>query len=186
MKIKETFKNLERYKGLIQNYQDYINYYIDCLNDDNKLIEYIERPQSEILNVQKSRNITAPQEREVIKKEIGRKQAKEELEYYKGKRNDLYDKLYILEKSLEYLEKLPRGEEMLYVIECRYIDRMRWSDVENNFNSRFRKDDYDIGYNSINNINSKSLKLLQEYADSYPVFKINYNEELKKINFKLI
>ena len=112
MKIKEIFKNLERFKGLIVNYQDNVNYYIDCLNSKDKLIELVERPSVEITNVQKSRNITAPQEIEIFKEEAGRAIAKRELEENKRMRNEIYDKLYVLERSLEYLETLPRGDEM--------------------------------------------------------------------------
>ncbi len=184
MKVKEIFKNVERYKGLIQNYQDYINYYNDCLSDENKLIEYIERPSEEIMNVQKTRNITAPQEREVIKKEISREKVKEELNYYKNKRNTLFGRLYILEKSLDQLAKI--NNEMEYIVVCRYVDKMSWNDIEKNFNLKFRNENTSIGYNSLNTKIVKGIKIMQEYVDSYPFFKIDYSEKLERFNVSLM
>ncbi len=184
MKVKEIFKNIERYKGLIQNYQDYINYYIDCLSDENKLIEYVERPSEEIMNVQKTRNITAPQEKIIIKKEISREKVKEELNYYKNKRDTLFARLYILEKSLDHLHKI--DTEMEYIVVCRYIDKMSWNDIEKNFNLKFRNVNSSIGYNSLNTKIVKGIKIMQEYADSYPFFKVDYTEKLERFNVLLM
>lgn len=184
MKVKEVFRNIERYKGLIQNYQDYINYYNECLTDSNKLIEYIERPTEENLNIQKTKNISAPQEKIVIKKEIAKEKVKEEIEFFRNKRNDLFNKLYILEKSLVYLKKV--NQEYEFVVVCRYLEKMKWSEIELNFNNKFRSPDCAIGYNSLNTKIVQAIKLMQEYADTYPFFKIDYTEKLKRFNVELM
>lgn len=184
MKIKEIFRNLDRYKVLIRNYQDNINYYYDCLQDDEKLIDMLKTTE-ENLGIQKTRNLTAPQENEFLIKEISRKRAKEEIERYRIRRNELFNRLFILEKSMEYIQNLYKGKELVYIVECKYMEHMNWNEVEINYNNKFKDPEKPITKNTISNMCSKAMNLMDEFAESYPKYKIDYSEKLNKLNFKI-
>lgn len=173
--LKEWFKKIPKYKKLIGNYKDCIAYYKDCLNSEDKLMELV-RVEEEKLAVQRSRTGTAPQAVIYDLKCYGRKKAEEEIQKYKNKRNSLYRKLYLLDKSLEYIEEI--SKEKAYIIECKYISNLDWNNVEINFNNRFRKYKT-LGGDRIRHIASDGLKEMVEYIDSIPADKIDYSHTFK-------
>ena len=179
--IKEWFKNREKYKVLIQNYNDTIAYYVDCLSSDDKIIELV-RIEEEKLAVQKSRNNISPQEVEFNLKTIGRKKAKEEIKKYRDKRNSIFRKMYLLDKSFDYLDKL--NKEACFIIECRFIDKMKWNDIDINFNKKFRKEKT-IGYDRMQHLMYKGLKDIVDYVESIPINKIDYSHSFKRKCFEV-
>lgn len=179
--LKEWFKNIDRYRTLIQNYNDTIAYYNDCLSSDDKIIELV-KIEEEKLAVQTSRKNIAPQEIEYNLKSIGKKKAKEEIKKYTDKRNSLYRRMYLMDKAFEYLEQV--NEEVAYIIECKFVCKLSWNDVEINFNKKYRKDKI-IGYDYLRHLVPYGLKIMIEYINSIPWNKINYLHEFKKAYFKV-
>lgn len=176
MKIKEVLKKLKMYKELLVNYQDSINYYNECLNDNEKMIELLKRPFEKVF-VQENRNLEAPQERTLINNEKSRKKVLEEIEYYKSKRNEIFIKLYLTEKGFDFLERNNR-DEGVFLIECRCIEGMNWNDIDRSFNNKFRHEKT-VGYYRMNDILQDTLKEFQEYVDSYPLNKIDFTYQFK-------
>lgn len=135
--LKEWFRNIKKYKTLIQNYNDTIAYYKDCLNSDEKCIELV-KVQEERLPVQTSRKNISPQEIEHTLKTVGIKRAKEEIRKYTDKRNSIYRKMYLMDKAFEYLEEI--NKEASFIIECSLVNRMSWKEIDLNFNMKFRNE----------------------------------------------
>jgi len=178
VKIKEVLKKLKMYKTLLMNYQDSINYYNECLNDDEKMIELLQKPFEKVF-VQENRINIAPQEKVVIVNEKSRKKVLEEIEYYKNKRNEIFMKLFLVEKGFEFLEE-NNSEEGIFLIECRCIDGMNWNDIDRSFNNKFRQRNKNtVGYYRMNDILQNTLKEFQEYIDSYPLNKIDFSYQFK-------
>lgn len=179
--IKEWLNNREKYKILIQNYNDTIAYYEDCLGSDDKIIELV-KIEEEKLTVQKSRNNISPQEVEFNLKCVGRKKAKEEIKKYRDKRNSIFRKMYLLDKSFDYLDKL--NKEACFIIECRLIYKMKWNDIDISFNNKFRKEKT-IGYDRMQHLMYKGLKEIVDYVESVPITKIDYLHVFKRKCFEV-
>lgn len=176
MKIKEILKKINMYKELLMNYQDSINYYNECLNNDEKMVDLLKRPFDKVF-VQESRNNIAPQEKVIITNEKSRKKVLEEIEYYKNKRNEIFIKLFLVEKGFEFLER-SNSEEGIFLIECRYFEGMNWNDIDRSFNNKFRHEKM-VGYYRMSDILQNTLKEFQEYIDSYPLNKIDFSYQFK-------
>lgn len=174
--LREWFRNIKKYQILIQNYNDTIAYYKDCLNSEDKIIELV-RIQEERLAVQSSRKNIAPQEVEHNLKAIGVKKAKEELKKYIDKRNSIYRKMYLMDKALGYLEEI--NKEAGYIIECRLIYKMSWNDTEINFNAKFRKENI-IGYDRMRHYMGEGLIDMIDYINSIPPNEINFMHQFAK------
>ena len=174
--LKEWFRNIKKYKTLIQNYNDTIAYYKDCLNSDEKCIELV-KVQEERLPVQTSRKYISPQEIEHTLKTVGIKRAKEEIRKYTDKRNSIYRKMYLMDKAFEYLEEI--NKEASFIIECSLVNRMSWKEIDLNFNMKFRNEKT-IGENRMRHLLGEGLIDMIEYIDSIPANKINYSHIFKK------
>ncbi len=179
--LKEWFKNIDRYRTLIQNYNDTIAYYNDCLSSDDKIIELV-KIEEEKLAVQTSRKNIAPQEIEYNLKSIGKKKAKEEVKKYTDKRNSLYRKMYLMDKALDYLDEI--NQEASFIIECNLIDKMKWKDIDISFNNKFRREKT-IGYDRMQHLMYDGLKYMIEYILSIPYNKIDYSHEFKRECFRV-
>lgn len=180
MKIKEIFREnkIIRYKTIVDNYNNNINYYIECLNDDEKLIELVETPCERVF-VQETKNNLAPQEKEVLKKMAAKEKVEVEIRKLKKKRNSFFAQLYIIDSAIEYLKNI--NKEIASVIELRYIDRLSWKDVELNFNNNIRNNIKTIGYDQLSRMAREGIEILQEYIDSFPANEIDYLATLKNI-----
>lgn len=174
--LREWFKNIKRYKTLIQNYNDTIAYYKDCLSSEEKCIELV-KIEEERLPVQRSRKNIAPQEIEHTLKTIGIKRAKEEIRKYTDKRNSIYRKMYLMDKAFEYLEEI--NKEASFIIECSLVSRMNWKEIDLNFNMKFRNEKT-IGENRMRHLLGEGLIDMIEYIDSIPANKINYSHIFRK------
>lgn len=179
--LKEWFKRVPMYKTLIQNYNDTISYYRDCLSSDEWCIELV-KIQEEKLAVQTSRKNLAPQAIEFDLKNIGKKKAKEEIQKYTDKRNSIYRKMYLLDKAFEYLESI--DPERAYVIECKFINKLSWNDTEINFNNKYRIEKM-VGYDYLRHLIPGGLEYMIEYINSIPWNKINYFHKFKKEYLKV-
>lgn len=176
MKIKEVFKKIKMYKELLTNYQNSIDYYNECLNNNEKMIELLRKPFDKVF-VQENRQYISPQEQIYIGNEKGREIVQREIEFYRLRRNEIFLKLYLTEKGFEFLERNEQEEEK-FLIECRYFEKMNWNDIDRSFNNKFRINK-PIGYYRMNEILQRGLKEFQEYVNSYPINKIDYSYEFK-------
>lgn len=179
--LKEWLKNRKRYHELIQNYNDSIAYYQDCLSSKDKLIELV-RVNEERVAVQTSRKNIAPQEVILHLETLGRKEAKTEIKRYKDLRNSIYAKMYLLDKGFTYLENV--NQECLYIVECKYIDNMDWNNVEINYNKKYRTENT-IGQERIRQIADKGIKDIVNYIDTIPRNNIDYTYEFNKKYFEV-
>ena len=44
--------------------------------------------------------------------------------------------MYLMDKAFEYLEEI--NKEACFIIECNFINKMKWKDIDINFNKYFR------------------------------------------------
>lgn len=179
--LKEWLKNREKYKILIQNYNDTIAYYEDCLTSKDEIIELVKACDEKVI-VQKNIKNIAPQEVEFYLTTIGIKRAKEEIKKYKDKRNTIFRKMYLLDKAFDYLDIL--NKEACFIIECRLVDGMNWNNIDISFNEKFRTIKT-IGYDRMRHLMYEGLRSIIDYIESIPSNRINYFHNFKRKCFEV-
>lgn len=179
--LKDWLKNREKYKILIQNYNDTIAYYEDCLTSKDEIIELVKACDEKVI-VQKNIKNIAPQEVEFYLTTIGIKRAKEEIKKYKDKRNTIFRKMYLLDKAFDYLDKL--NKEACFIIECRLVDGMNWNNIDISFNEKFRTIKT-IGYDRMRHLMYEGLRSIIDYIESIPSNRINYFHNFKRKCFEV-
>lgn len=158
MNIERALREYKKNKGKIETTEErckYWKYCLDTMSDDEIASEFVDE-KLDTYGMPKAKNNNSPVERIIIHKEVTRDMVKQWIKDDKSRIRPIKHEVKQIEIALGSLT-----EEENYIIECKCIDKWKWTQVEISFNEKFRNK-REITEEQLKKIKIEALKKMEE------------------------
>lgn len=164
IELENRLYNYQNDKRDLANRMILIEYYEELLKkDDDELVEETDKPVTIDPSMPKCNVTSNPTEQKVIKGIVRREQIERWLKYEKSKILLLKTEMEIIGSSLKALT-----QEELFVIECKYFERLNWFTIEQDFNDKFRnRYNNCVGEGGLKKIKARAVTKLNKLLESF-------------------